>query len=70
MNRHTSTFEEWTKEVERLMKVRYGLEPTDFDSPPNTKFSPYDGGDTAEEFVEWYGEKYDFERIDINSNGF
>lgn len=47
---------QWEAEVTRLMKTKYGLDPQDFE------ITYYDNM-TPEEFVTWYGEKYDLEEI-------
>ena len=49
--------QDWDKEVESLMQSRYGLEPNDYMDSADKSMSP-------EEFVDWYGDKYDLDRID------
>jgi hypothetical protein len=47
----------WNADVTTLMKQKYGLDPNDFEIRDFPDMTP-------EEFVQWYGDKYDLEEID------
>lgn len=58
---------EWRAEVHRLMRERYGLDPVEFEDliHPDEEY----GAVTPEVWCDWYAEKYDLDRIDIDPWG-
>jgi hypothetical protein len=51
------TFEDWKKELEKCLLERYCLPITEIDE--DSLSTAYEEGETPQEFVEWYGNKYD-----------
>ena len=50
-------FEDWKKELEKCLLERYCLPITEIDE--DSLSTAYEEGETPQEFVEWYGNKYD-----------
>jgi hypothetical protein len=51
-------------EIESLMKIRYGLNPNDFDWDLESAQRVVDSGESASDFVNGYGEEFDLDRVD------
>jgi hypothetical protein len=53
---------EFTTEVGRLINTQYGLTLNDVDESQIQ--TAWESNDTPQEFVDWFGDKYDLVRLD------
>ena len=63
------TFEEFQSEVAKLMKQQYGLDRNDFDDDGEQTKNSFKGKESPQEFVDWYAQRYDMDRIDLGPYG-
>jgi len=57
-----ASYSSWERKVIKLFKKTYGLDKNDFYDRTRLK-NAFEDGDSPEEYVEWYGEKYDLDEI-------